>query len=95
MEVSLTYDLMIPSSVNIENKALRPDIILKRRKREREEGVTKWGVNTSDFALSNAEIKKMIKYQDLKNEVKRSWKLKNAKVVPVMMKNLTECLVFA
>ena len=28
MEVPLTYDLMIPSSVNIENKALRPEIIL-------------------------------------------------------------------
>ena len=41
----------------------------------------------------------MTKYQDLKNEVKRSWKLKNAKVVPVtvgamriMMKNVTEIL---
>ena len=39
----------------------------------------------------------MTKYQDLKHEVKRSWKLKNAKVVPVivgamgmMEKNLTE-----
>ena len=41
----------------------------------------------------------MTKYQDLKNEVKRSWKLKNGKVVPVtagatgmMTKNLTEIL---
>ena len=41
----------------------------------------------------------MTKYQDLKNEVKISRKLKNAKVVPVivgamgmMMKNLTEIL---
>ena len=41
----------------------------------------------------------MTKYQDLKNEVKRSWKLKNAKAVPVivgaswmMTKNLTEIL---
>ena len=34
----------------------------------------------------------MTKYQDLKHEVKRSWKLKNAKVVPVIMKNLTEIL---
>ena len=41
----------------------------------------------------------MTKYQDLKHEVKRSWKLKNAKVVPVkagatgmMTKNLTEIL---
>ena len=30
----------------------------------------------------------MTKYQDLKNEGERFWKLKNAKVVPVMMKNL-------
>ena len=52
-----------------------------------------------DLGLSNAEIKKMTKYQDLKDEVKRSWKLKNAKVVPVivgamgmMTKNLTEIL---
>ena len=41
----------------------------------------------------------MTKYQDLKHEVKRSWKLKNAKVVPVivgatgmMKKNLTGIL---
>ena len=34
----------------------------------------------------------MTKHQDLKHEVKRSWKLKNAKVVPVMMKNFTEIL---
>ena len=41
----------------------------------------------------------MTKYQDLKNEVKRSWKLKNTKVVPVivgvtgmMTKNLKEIL---
>ena len=34
----------------------------------------------------------MTKYQDLKHEVKKSWKLKNAKVVPVMTKNLTDIL---
>ena len=30
----------------------------------------------------------MKKYQELKHEAKRSWKLKNAKVGAVMMKNL-------
>ena len=42
----------------------------------------------------------MTKYQDFKNEVKRSWKLRNAKVGPVivgamgmMTKNLTEILI--
>ena len=41
----------------------------------------------------------MTKHQDLKNEVRISWKLKNAEVVPViagptgmMTKNLTEIL---
>ena len=52
----------------------------------------------NDCGLNNAEIKKMTKYQDLKNEVKRSWKLKRSKIVPVivgatrMIKNLTEVL---
>ena len=39
------------------------------------------------------------KYQDLKNEIKRSWKLKNVKIVPVIIgatriikKNLIEIL---
>ena len=43
------------------------------------------------------KLRKMTKYQDLKNKVKRSRKLKNAKVVPLIvgamgmiMKNLTE-----
>ena len=35
----LTDDLMIPLGVNIENKALRPDIILRCKKRE--EGIAK------------------------------------------------------
>ena len=41
----------------------------------------------------------MTKHQDLKNEVRRSWKLNNAKVLPVisgpaelMTKNLTDIL---
>ena len=41
----------------------------------------------------------MTKHQDLKNEVRRSWKLKNVNVVPViagptgkMTKNLTDIL---
>ena len=39
MEVPLTNDLMIPSSMNIENKALQPDVILRYKKRE--EGIDK------------------------------------------------------
>ena len=54
---------------------------------------------TSDFGLNNAEMKKMTKYQDLNNEIKRSWKMKSVKISPVIIgattmikKNLTEVL---
>ena len=45
------------------------------------------------------EIRKMTKYQDLKNEVKRSWKLEKSVIIPLivrdtgmMKKTLTEYL---
>ena len=58
-EVMLTYNLMIPLSVNIENKALRPDIVL-RYKKENEALLIEVSIH-SDLGLSNAEIKKMTK----------------------------------
>ena len=69
----LKYDPVIPSSVDIENKALRPDIVL-RHKKEKMAFLIEVAV-PSDFDVNNTEIKKMTKYQDLKNEVKISWKL--------------------
>ena len=63
-------DLVIPSNVNIENKTLRPEFILRNKKEK-----TALLIEISlpcDFGLNNAEIKKMIKYQDLKNKIKRS-----------------------
>ena len=97
-DVMLTYDLMIPLSMNIENKALRPDIVL-RNKKERTALLIEISV-PSDFCFNNAEIKKMTKYQELKNEITRSWKLMSVKIAPVIIgatgvikKNLTEILV--
>ena len=75
---------MIPSSVNIENNALRPDIVLWYKKKRRRCYFIEVSVS-SDFGLNDAEIKKVTKSQDLKNEMKRSWKLKNAEIVPVII----------
>ena len=58
------YGFMIPSSVNIENKALLPDIVL-RNKKKKTALLIEISV-PSDFGLNNADIKKMTKYQDLK-----------------------------
>ena len=80
-EVMLTYDQLIPSRVNIENKALWPDIVLRYKKENK--ALLIEVSEPCDFGLNNAEIKKMTKNQDLKNEVKISWKLKNAKIISV------------
>ena len=66
---------MIRSNVNIENKALQPDLV-QYLHNNRKGNITNWGLCTQQSGLNNAEIKKITKYQDLKNEVKRSWKLK-------------------
>ena len=51
-DVMLAYNLMIPSSVNIENKALRQDIVL-RNKKEKTALLTEISV-CSSFGLNNA-----------------------------------------
>ena len=82
--------------MNIENEALRPDIIVTKKEQK---ALLIEVLIAVMFGLNDAENKKMTKHQDLKNEVRRSWKLKNAKVAPVtagaavmMIKNLTEIL---
>ena len=75
----LTYDLMIPLSVKMENKARK-----QRYKKEKAALLIEVLV-PRDFGLNNAEIKKIIKYPDLIIDVKRTWKLKSAVIVPVIV----------
>ena len=79
----LTHDKMIPSSVGIAKKALCPDIVLKHKK-EKSALLIEVSV-PNDFGLNATEIRKMSKYQDLKNDVKMIWKLKKAEIVPVIV----------
>ena len=65
------------------NKALCRDIELKHKK-EKSALLIEVSV-PNDFGLNATEMRKMIKYQDLKNEVKRTWKLKKAEIVPVIV----------
>ena len=75
---------MIPSSVNLENKAVQPDIVIRNKKRKKLALLIEVLV-PSDFGLNDTEIKTITKYQDLKNEVKRPWNQKSAKFVPVII----------
>ena len=81
-QIMLMCDKMIPSSVNITNKALHPYMVFKHKK-ENTALLTEVSV-PNDFRLNATEIRKTTKYQDLKNEVKRMWKLKKSEVGPVI-----------
>uniref|UniRef100_UPI00358ED759 zinc finger protein 626-like n=1 Tax=Myxine glutinosa TaxID=7769 RepID=UPI00358ED759 len=61
-----------------------PDIVLKH-KEEKSVLLIERSVSNG-FGLNAAETRKMIKYQDLKNEVKTIWKLKKAEIVPVIVR---------
>ena len=39
----------------------------------------------SNFGRNNVEMKRITKYQNLKNGVKRSWKLKSDQIVPFVI----------
>ena len=55
---------MIPSSVDIANKAVHPDMVLKDKK---EKSALFIEVSVSnDFGLNDTETRKMTKYQDRK-----------------------------
>ena len=70
---------MIPLSVDIANRALCPYMMLKHKK-EKTSLLIEVSV-PNDFRLNATEIRKITKYQDLKNEVKRMWKLMQAEIV--------------
>ena len=69
-QVMLMCDKMIPSSVNIANKALRPNIVLTHKK-EKSALLIEVSV-PNDFGLNATALRKMTKYQNVKNEVKRN-----------------------
>ena len=84
-------------SMHITNKALRLDIVIKHKK-EKSAFFIEVSV-PNDFGRHATEIRKMTKYQVLKNEVKRTSKMKKAEIIPVIVgargmirKTLTEYL---
>jgi hypothetical protein len=81
--VVLTYDRIIPTSRHIENGAVKPDIVLID-KTQKKALIIDVSV-PSDFGLGRAEREKIIKYQDLKNDIKDTYELEECEVIPVII----------
>ena len=82
-KVTIFYDTIIPAGSFIEGKAVRPDIVIWN-KEEQTAKIIEVTVPT-DFGISAAETRKISKYQDLRSDLKKTWKLKDAEIIPVVI----------
>ena len=87
-EVLLFYDTRIPTSRFIENRALRPDIVVwnKRKKHILSFSFLFDVAVPNDGGINEAERTKIAKYQDLKNDVRQAWAAKSAEIIPVTVR---------
>ena len=83
-EVLLLYDCTIPTDVHVTHN--RPDIVVKD-KREQRCYIIEVGV-PNDNNLVAYEREKEIKYQRLKNEIRRMWDMNDIIVIPIVVGTL-------
>ena len=79
----ITYDVTIPASRHITNAALRPDIVVIDKKTNKALIIDVSVPN--DFGISRQEREKIVKYQDLKNDMKDTFNLGEVEVVPIIL----------
>ena len=81
--VTVFYDKVIPTGRFIEGGAIKPDIVIwdKQEKSAKIIDVTV----PNDYGLNRAERGKITKYQDLKNDLRTTWSLKNIDIIPVVV----------
>ena len=82
-QVTIYYDKPIPTGRYIENKAIKPDILIHNHQ---ENTVQIIDVSIpNDFGINRAEREKITKYQDLKNALNDEWELNNIEVIPIII----------
>ena len=80
-EVKILWDMQVQTDHEIT--ARRPDILILKKK---EASVIIIDISVpGDTRIKDTEQEKILKYQDLKREIKRLWKLKSVKVVPIIV----------
>ena len=82
-QVTVFYDHIIRPGRFIENNAIKPDIVVWD-KLARKALIIDVSV-PSDYGLNRAEREKISKYQALKDDLRSTWNLRNAEVIPVIV----------
>ena len=77
------YDKPIPLGRFVEGGGIKPDIVLWDRQ-TRSAQIIEVSV-PNDYGLNRAEREKNNKYQDLKNDLRTTWGLRNIELIPVIV----------
>ena len=82
-QVRITYDRSIPVARHITDGALRPDLVIVDK--ESNSALIVDVSVPSDYGISRQEREKVIKYQDLKNDMKDTYNLTTVEVIPIIL----------
>ena len=81
--VTIFYDKVIPAGRYIESKAVKPDIVVWDKQEKTAQLIEVTVPN--DYGLNRAEREKITKYQELKNDLRTTWSLKEIEIIPVVV----------
>lgn len=81
--VTIFYDKPMVPGRYVERVAIKPDLVVWDRARKTARIIEVTVPN--DFGLNRAEGQKLLKYQDLKNNLRTSWELQDIVIIPVVV----------
>ena len=79
----ITYDAIIPAARHITNSALRPDIVVIDKRTGK--GYIIDVCVPNDYGLGRQEREKVLKYQDLKNDMQDTYHLRTVDIIPIII----------
>ena len=79
----ITYDFTIPTTRHITNGAVRPDIVLMDK--DTGKGYIIDVCVPNDYGMGRQEREKVVKYQELKNDIADTYHLQPVDVIPVVI----------
>ena len=79
----ITYDSIIPAARHITNSALRPDIVVMDKHTGK--GYIIDVCVPNDYGIGRQEREKVVKYQDLKNDMQDTYHLRPVDTIPIVI----------
>ena len=79
----VTYDAVVPTSRYVTNSAVRPDIVVMDKSTRK--GYIIDVCVPNDYGMARQEREKIVKYQDLKNDIADTYDLQPVDIIPIVI----------